>query len=181
MKKIFFKSLLALTVGSVSLSSCIGSFSLFNKLLSWNRGINNKFASELVFLVCTPAYAFCGAADWLVLNTVEFWSGSNPIAKAGDVENVWGKDGKLYAVKTLPNGYEVTRPTGEKVLFVHNADDDSWWMEQDGVRSELFRFNNDGTAEALLPNGERMNVSLNEDGMYRLRMAVNDGMFFAAR
>lgn len=175
------KSVVALMIGAMTLSSCVGSFGLFNKLLDWNKSVSNKFVNELLFIVISPAYAVCGVADLFVLNTVEFWSGKNPVAKVGHVENVWGKDGKLYAVKTIENGYEVTRPTGEKVLFVHNEKDNSWSIEENGVMKEIFRFNADGTVQASLPNGNKMDVSLNESGMYQLRMAVNDGMFFAAR
>ena len=39
---------LALT-GSLMTSSCIGSFALTNKLLSWNKQVGNKFVNELVF------------------------------------------------------------------------------------------------------------------------------------
>ena len=99
---------------TITFSSCIGSFGLFNKVLDWNKGISNKFVNEIVFLLISPAYAVCGVVDLLVLNTVEFWSGSNPIAKVGHVEKVWGQDGRQYAVKTLKDGYEVTKPTGEK-------------------------------------------------------------------
>lgn len=181
MRKVFFKSAVALMIGSLTLSSCVGSFGLFNKLLSWNKKLSNKFVNELVFIIISPAYAVCSVVDLFVLNTVEFWSGNNPIAKVGSVENVWGKDGKMYAVKTLKNGYEITRPTGEKVYFVHNEKENSWSMEENGVQKELFRFNEDGTAQTILPNGEKMDVTLNEGGMYQLRMAVNDGVFFAAR
>ncbi|MGM9725853.1 MAG: DUF3332 domain-containing protein, partial [Prevotella sp.] len=114
------KVILTLVTGAVLTTSCIGSFGLFNKLLDWNKGLSNKFVNELVFLVISPVYGICGAVDVLVLNSVEFWTGSNPLAKVGHVENVWGQDGKLYAVKTLKEGYEITRPTGEKVLFVYN-------------------------------------------------------------
>ena len=96
MKKLEIKAMIVLMAGTMAMSSCIGSFSLFNKLLSWNQGISNKFVNEVVFLVISPAYAICGAVDVLVLNTVEFWTGENPIAKAGTTENVWGKDGKMY-------------------------------------------------------------------------------------
>lgn len=181
MKKIMFNSVMALAVCSVTLSSCIGSFGLFNKLRTWNQHLSNKFVNELVFIVISPVYAVCGTIDLFVLNTVEFWSGSNPIAKAGTVEKVWGQDGRMYAVKTLKNGYEITRPTGEKVYFVHNEKDDSWSMEENGRQTELFRFNDDGTARVQLPDGKPMDVSLNESGMYQLRTAMNDGLFFAAR
>ena len=78
------KTVLALLVGAVTLSSCIGSFGLTNKLLDWNKGLSNKFVNELVFILISPAYAVCGLADLLVLNTVEFWTDSKVIAHVGD-------------------------------------------------------------------------------------------------
>ena len=181
MKKIKMKTAACLLAAAVALTSCVGSFGLFNKVLDWNKGISNKFVNEIVFLLISPAYAVCGVVDLLVLNTVEFWSGSNPIAKAGHVENVWGRDGKLYAVKTLEDGYEVTKPTGEKVLFTYDKERDSWSMEAEGQERELFRFNGDGTIQATLPDGSTQNVALDEQGVFRLQMAVGDGMYFAAR
>ena len=76
MRKTAMKTVLALLVGAVTLSSCIGSFGLTNKLLDWNKGLSNKFVNELVFILISPAYAVCGLADLLVLNTVEFWTDS---------------------------------------------------------------------------------------------------------
>lgn len=62
-------------------SSCVGSFSLFNKLAGWNKeATGNKFLNELIFILISPAYAVCTVADVLVLNTIEFWTGSNPVA-----------------------------------------------------------------------------------------------------
>ncbi len=181
MKKFVFKAALCLTLGAVTMSSCVGSYGLFNKLLAWNKNLSNKFVNELVFIVISPAYAFCSLADVVVLNSIEFWTGKNPISKVGTTKNVWGKDGRQYAVKTLKNGYEVTEPSGEKTLFVYNKSEKSWSMESNGKVQELFRFNEDGTVQACLPSGEKMDVALNEGGMYQLRMAVNDGTFFAAR
>lgn len=175
------KTILCLVAGTMLATSCIGSFGLWNKLLSWNKNLSNKFVNELVFIVISPAYAVCGIADIFVLNTVEFWSGTNPISKVGHVENVWGQDGKLYAVKTIKDGYEITRPTGEKVFFTYNKKNNSWSMEENGVLKELFRFNEDGTLKTVLPNGETIDVAANEQGVYQLRMAMNEGTFFALR
>ena len=36
--------------GSFLFSSCIGSFGLHSKLVSWNQGIGTKFVNELVYL-----------------------------------------------------------------------------------------------------------------------------------
>lgn len=63
MRKTAMKTVLALLVGAVTLSSCIGSFGLTNKLLDWNKGLSNKFVNELVFILISPAYAVCGLAD----------------------------------------------------------------------------------------------------------------------
>ena len=66
---------------SLITSSCVGSFSLFSKLAHWNKGAtNSKFLNEIIFLLISPAYAVCSIVDVLVLNTIEFCSGSNPIA-----------------------------------------------------------------------------------------------------
>jgi hypothetical protein len=181
MKKLAIKAMIVLTAGTMTMSSCIGSFGLFNKLLSWNQGISNKFVNEVVFFLITPAYGVCYMVDALVLNSVEFWTGSNPIAKAGTTNNVWGKDGKMYAVKTMKNGYEITKPTGEKVNFLFDAEQKVWSMEADGQQTQLFRYNEDGTIEAFLPNGDTQNVALTEEGVNAFRMQMNGGLFFAAR
>lgn len=181
MKKFAIKAMVCLMACTMSLSSCIGSFGLFNRLLSWNQGISDKFVNEVIFVLISPAYVVCGAVDMLVLNSVEFWSGENPVAKVGTKKNVWGQDGKLYAVKTMKNGYEITKPTGEKVCFVYDAEQKLWSMEAEGEQTQLFRFNEDGTIEAYLPDGGTQNVALTEEGVNSFRLQMNGGLLFAAR
>lgn len=78
MRKITIKVFVCLMAGAMMTSSCIGSFPLFNKTLAWNKKLSNKFVNELVFIVGSPVYALFGLADLLVLNSIEFWSGSSP-------------------------------------------------------------------------------------------------------
>ena len=68
--------------GSLLFSSCVGSFGLFNRLSSWNQSVGNKFVNELVFLAFNiiPVYGVAYLADALVINSIEFWSGSNPVS-----------------------------------------------------------------------------------------------------
>ena len=103
MKTRFLTVATVLMCATMLTTSCVGSFSMFNKLASWNKGAtNSKFLNEIIFLVISPAYAVCTVADVLVLNSIEFWSGSNPMASnAGKTMNVQGQDGRYYAVKTL--------------------------------------------------------------------------------
>lgn len=67
---------------SLMFSSCIGSFSLTNKLLGWNGNVSSKFVNELVFVAfhIVPVYEVSVLADILVLNSIEFWTGSSPVA-----------------------------------------------------------------------------------------------------
>ena len=93
-KKSFTVLVAAILAGSTLFTSCIGSFGLTNKLLTWNRSIDSKFVNELVFVAfwIIPVYEISALADLLVINAIEFWSGSNPMADVGSVKTVEGKD-----------------------------------------------------------------------------------------
>ena len=51
----------------------------------------------------------------------------------------------IYAVTTLKDGYEVKSPKGEVVKFLYDQETDSWSQVQNGKKTEIFRFNDDGT------------------------------------
>ncbi len=180
MRKITTKVVIALTFGGLTLSSCIGSFGLTNSVLNWNKKLSNKFVNELVFILISPAYAVCSVADLFVLNTIEFWTGNKLVAHVGETKNVMGKDGRMYAVKTLKNGYEITNPDGEVSYLVYNKKEKSWNYKDNGALKELFRFNEDGTIQATLPNGKKMNVTADQAGLFQVKMAVQDGVYFAS-
>jgi hypothetical protein len=118
----------------------------------------------------------------LVLNTIEFWSGENPMASnVGKTQQVMGQDGLIYAVKTLKNGYEVTRPNGQVVTFTYNKKQNAWYMEAEGQQTQLFSFNQDGTITAAITPEKNITVTPNEQGVFEAQMAVGNGHFFAAR
>ncbi len=171
-----------LLAGALVSTSCVGSFSLFNKLASWNRtATDSKFLNELIFLIIAPAYGICSAADALVLNTIEFWTGENPMANVGKTKQVMGQDGKYYAVKTLQDGYEITSPEGQTTKFIYDKSLNAWSQVVAGKQTELFRINEDGTVRVTLPEGKQMNVAMNEAGLYQVRMAVNGGTYWTMR
>ena len=182
MKRRFLTVANVLMCATMLTTSCVGSFSLFNKLASWNKdATGSKFLNEIIFIVISPAYAVCSVADVLVLNSIEFWSGSNPIASnVGKTVKVQGQDGRYYAVKTLKNGYEVKAPTGEVYAFIYDKTNDSWSQMQDGKVVEIFRFNNDGTIKLNL-NGQTMDVALDESGVYQVANATGQSMLWASR
>ena len=184
MKKFNLK--LAATVmvcGAFLFSSCIGSFGLHSKLLSWNEGIGNKFVNELVYLAFNiiPVYGICYLADALVINSIEFWSGSNPMASIGEEKKVKGENGN-YLVETLENGYSITKE-GEKATMdlIYNKEANTWNVVADGESTEILKMNNDGTAQMYLPNGETMTVTLDAQGTLAARQMTMNGLLFAAR
>ena len=184
MKIMKMKVAVLLLAGCLVFSSCIGSFSLFNSYAKWQRTMtNNKFVNAIVGFFLMP---ICGSIslliDELVLNTIEFWSGDNPEASnVGKTQSIVGQDGKLYAVKTLKNGYEITSPEGEVTLLTYNKKDNSWSMSQNGVVKELFRFNEDGKTISVNVNGENRDFTMDQQGVADAQWAACGGQFFAQR
>lgn len=87
-------------------TGCYGKFALTRKLYEWNGSFGNKFVSSLImwiFLII-PVYGVCGFVDFVVLNLIEFWSGSNPM---GSVEHEDGS--KTRFVRLDANTVRVTR------------------------------------------------------------------------
>ncbi len=183
MRNLKMKAIMAALMVGMLCSSCVGSFKLFNKMATWNKdATNSKFLNELIYLLISPAYAVCCVVDALVLNTIEFWSGSNPLAMhEGVTKQLKGEDGKMYAVTYLKNGYEVVNEAGEKLLFTYDEKQNAWSLTQNGATRELFRFNEDGTVKAELPNGQSLDVAMNDGGLYEVRMAVNSYGWYAQR
>lgn len=182
MKKINLKMVATVMVcGTFLFSSCIGSFGLHSKLVNWNQNVNNKFVNELVFLAFNiiPVYGVCYLADALVINSIEFWSGSNPMASIGDVKTVKGENGN-YLVETLENGYSITKE-GEtaSMELIYNQELNTWNVVTDGVSAELLQMNNDGTAQLTLPDGEEMTVTLDAQGVAHARQATMTNCYYA--
>lgn len=182
MKKTSFKVAAVLLSGTLLCSSCIGSFALFNKYEKWQCNMTNvKIVNGIVGLILQPIVGgVCLTVDALVLNTIEFWSGDNPLA-AAPTQKVMGQDGLYYAVTTLKNGYEVKAPNGQLTRFIHDQQNDSWSMQQNGITKEIFRFNADGTIQATLQNGQTLTVGNDEAGLQQVRQTLATDNFFALR
>ena len=173
----------AMLGGSLVLSSCIGSFGLWSNLKDWNQGVSNKFVNELIFVAfhIVPVYEIAYLADVLVLNSIEFWSGSNPTASIGEVKEVKGENGE-YLVKTNTDGYTITKKGEEKsVDLVYNKDNNTWNAVADGQSFELVKMNEDGTATVSMQNGTSMTVTPDAQGVAAVRVAAGSSVFFAAR
>ena len=185
MKKHGFTFLMAvLLCGAVTFSSCIGPFKLTNKLLSWNNSVGSKFANELVFFCfwILPVYEVSIVADALVLNSIEFWSGSNPIAKEGQTKQIKGANGD-YLVQRKKDGYKIS-DRGNKLNVELRFDEksQSWSAVSNGKSVRFMTFIGNNKVRMYLPEGKTMDVELSEEGIMAYRDAVGyDFSMFAAR
>ena len=172
----------AIFASSVLFSSCIGSFGLFNKVLSWNQSVGDKWVNELVFLACNivPVYPIAFFIDSIVLNTIEFWTGDNPVAST-KVKTVEGKDG-LYTIETSKEGHKITKQeTGETVYFHFNETEKAWSVEANETVTPLMTVVDDQHVMMYLPDGSEMQVSLDQAGVLAFRQVAMENYYCAAR
>jgi hypothetical protein len=168
MKKKLVSFCVVILCCSLMFSSCIGSFSLTGKVYKWNNNVGDKSVNELVFLVFSivQVYSIAVFVDAVVLNSVEFWTGA-PLANAGEVKKVKGENGE-YLVKTLENGYEISRDD-QAIGLIYNQERNTWNVVNDDINTELVRINNNGTADIFLPNVETQNITLDLQGIAQAR------------
>jgi hypothetical protein len=94
---------------------CFGSFNLTRKAYQFNRGVSpDKWVRWLVFVVMSPIYPLAGLVDVLFANSVEFWSGSNPITAKLEPRTVVGPHGEVASLVPIENGARIviTEPSG---------------------------------------------------------------------
>lgn len=147
------------------MTSCIGSFSLTNKLLTWNQQVGNKFVNELVFFAfwILPVYEVSALADIIVINSIEFWSGNNPMACGRSV--IDGKDGR-YLVDCDGKGYTITSETdGNVVRLDFTEEDRSWSVTVDEETYPLMTFVDDMHVKLPTADGKGKIVEVSADGV----------------
>ncbi len=91
----------AVLTGFVPLTTagCFGNFSLTRKVYQYNQDVDNdRWVQWLVFLVLNvvPVYGFATLFDAVFANSIEFWTGENPVTSAVERERVvYGKNGEV--------------------------------------------------------------------------------------
>ena len=78
-------------------TACYGPFNLTKNVYHWNSGIkgsgevSDKWMKEFVFfgMIVVPVYMFSALLDAFIFNSIQFWSGDNPV-KASEL----GDDGQ---------------------------------------------------------------------------------------
>ncbi len=162
---------------SILMTSCIGSFSLTNKVKNWNEGIGDKFVNELVFigLHLIPIYELCVFADIIVFNSIEFWTGDNVVSNPGETKLVKNAAGEQVTITTTENGYNLSN--GETAMnLVFDKAENLWSMEYNNQVHKLIKITDDNNAELFLLNGETINVNNNNMDVVRQMVITNYAM-----
>lgn len=143
--KIIKRSLFAMAMGSllVTQTGCFGEFALVRKVYNWNEGLSsNKFVRTLVFyaLNIIPVYGVASLVDVVVLNLIEFWSGSNPLAmNEGDHEmQLVTMKGDQYKIEATKDTFITTQLTGRKAgevrIMKFDRCDNTWKYTDSNVQ-----------------------------------------------
>lgn len=178
MKKIKIATAAVMLAGaSLTFTSCIGSFGLTNKVLSWNKSIGSKFVNELVFFAfwILPVYEVTALADILVVNSIEFWSGNNPLTastKAVDTEQ--GR----YLIDCDGKGYTITfEPTGQKTRLNFIEETQTWAFENaEGENVPFMTFIDDSHVKMIGTDGEMRMVELSQRGLMAYQAECSQAM-----
>lgn len=154
------------------LQSCIGSFSLTRKVLAWNHQVGNKFVNELVFFAfwILPVYEVTSVADLLVLNSIEFWSGNNPVEASTKVIDT---EQGLYYIACDGKGYTITAPNGDEIRLDFNTDSQTWSVL--GSNGEAYPFMtmiDKSHVKMIHSDGAMHMVELSEPGVMAYSAAI---------
>lgn len=144
----------ALAGTAVGSTGCIGGFNLSRSLYDWNMDVSSsKWVDWLLFLalLILPVYSIAMFVDLIVLNSVEFWTGKNPVRAS---------------TKDLGNGRTVVSKLEDDPNVVRHE------IYQDGQLKQVFFIEkgDDGQVRVLDKNGGPILVGKQKNG----DMAVED-------
>lgn len=90
----------------VATTGCFGTFQLTKKLYNFNSEVDpDKWIQWSVFLLLSISYGLAFVIDAVFANSMEFWSGKNPISgDAGNVKVVKGPMGQVATFTWVREG-----------------------------------------------------------------------------
>ena len=130
---------------ALCLSGCMGHNGLTTKLLRWNlEQTENRWGRESIFVVMFPVYLVCALADMLVLNSMEFWSGENPIngkspvvdIPKSEIDKMGLEDIEVAWIQRLNEGHAllyIEFSNGDRATFDVIRDQDTYTVSYAGV------------------------------------------------
>lgn len=148
--------------------------------MSWNETVGNKFVNELVFVAfwILPVYEVSSLADLLVINSIEFWSGNNPVACGTKKIDT---DHGTYLVKCDGKGYDITDPQGQVVRLDFLEEEQTWCVNVDGEEIPFMTFVDEDHVKMITPSGDFREVELSTQGVMAYQEMAGQGLYMAQK
>lgn len=81
MKSKALKIAIVTALGVSSLTGCMGQMAATGLVSKFNlEVVDNRYGRAGMFILLSPVYGIAGAADLFVINSIEFWTGKNPVS-----------------------------------------------------------------------------------------------------
>lgn len=144
-------------------TSCIGSFKLTKSYWDWNSGIGKWPGAALFFFLGGIITGATLIVDVVILNLIEFWTGSNPMSmNEGQIEKqvITGTDGNAYRVTATKNKFEIVQLSGSKAgeiqSMIYDPASKSWSHEKGCEVNKVLQYSQDGEFVSVFTNDGRM-------------------------
>lgn len=161
------RSLALALLAALLLANCYGSFTLTRKIYNWNGDLENKFLRSAMFWVLTivPVYEAGAFVDAVLLNTIEFWMGENPVSLNGkeQIEKTVRANGKLYNVAVGQSQIRIRETegphAGKEITLVFDETLRAWFLKSESGLQRIVTF---ADREVVLyhPNGQVERIPL---------------------
>ena len=148
---IYSMAILMLGIGTLN-TGCMGSWAITKKVYQWNeKATGNKFINNLIFWVLGwILYPLTLFIDSVILNLIEFWTGSNPMSmQPGEMEKgiVKGNDGNDYEMTVTQYRYDIVAITGvkkgDKTSLFYNPETKTWSATKGGITQPIATIHDD--------------------------------------
>lgn len=144
---------------TVGVAGCFGDFAATRKVYTFNENFGDKWMNQIMFYVLAfiPVYEIAVFADVVLFNTLEFWTGSNPMAMNENEEiikyaNHDGKDLKIIIRQNEVMLEDLSNP-GEEIALRYKPFEKSWYMENEEGAVKIATLK-DGSAEFFNQSGK---------------------------
>lgn len=150
---------------SVSMVGCYGSFALTKKVYDWNGSLGNKYMVQIAFWILSwvPVYSAATTIDVVLLNLIEFWTGSNPMAMNNNEQIIkYASNGddsyKITMTKELIK-IEPMQGNEKAIELSFDASTNAWYLESGNVNTKVATVDGN-TMNLLYPGGNSLSLNL---------------------
>ncbi len=152
----------------LQMEGCYGKFALTRKLYNWNATVGDKWINSLAMfaMVVVPVYEVAGFVDYVLLNTIEFWTGKNPVTMGPGEKDVKVVEyqGRKFQITATRNRLDVVPLEGKSApaSLIFDPATHTWSAQSaQGTARLIEMVGPDGTvANLIYPDGHKERVEL---------------------